>query len=198
MTFRTRTAPKPSRRRTRRDDTRRGVIVTLVFSLVILIALSLLGGMFMSNYIVEHWSPVAAVNGEAISRDQVRSRVEINKIRYQRQIDVFSLLRNQTKISTEEFTSLTSPISSGMADTQAYGDAIGQLEQEAELRQYAAKNNITVTDQQTGRPDQDRRHRPRAAPHQDHRRSAHGRRSFGWPDRGRSDGGTDQGAGAPG
>jgi len=148
MTFRTRTAPQPSRRRTRRDDTRRGVIVTLTFSLVILIAVSLMGGVLLSGYYTQHWTPVAAVNGETISKDAVRNRVELNKTRYQRQIDVFTGLRNQTKISSDEFTNLTTPITSGMADSQAYSDALSQLEQEAELRQYASKNNIKVTDQQ--------------------------------------------------
>jgi hypothetical protein len=35
MTFRTRSAPKPTRRRMRRNDSRRAVYITLIFGLAI-------------------------------------------------------------------------------------------------------------------------------------------------------------------
>ena len=50
MTFRTRTAPGPTRRRVRRSDSRRNVYLTLSFTLAIASALALMGGVFLASY----------------------------------------------------------------------------------------------------------------------------------------------------
>ena len=86
MTFRTRTAPKATRRRTRRSDTRRSVYITLSFSLAIVSALSLMGGVFVASYYQDHGAPVAAVSGEGISKDAVKDRTAVDLARFQRQI----------------------------------------------------------------------------------------------------------------
>src|ERR1035437_7351128 len=147
MTFRSRPAEKPTRRRSRRDDTRRAIYITITFSVAIASALSLMGGVFVANYYTDHWAPVAAVNGDTISKDAVRDRAEMNVARYQRETIDYTSLRNQGKITADEFTALSSALPSQDPAT-IYTDAMTQLQNEATLRQYAAKNSISVTDAQ--------------------------------------------------
>ena len=148
MTFRSRPVAKPTRRRARRDDTRRSIYVTLSFSLAIASALSLMGGVFVAGYYADHWAPVAAVNGEVISKDTVRERAAMNVSRYQRQVIDYTTLRNQGKITSTEYQTLSSTATSGQDPATIHSDALTQLQNEATLRQYAAKNNISVTDAQ--------------------------------------------------
>ena len=148
MTFRTRVAPKPTRRRARRSDTRRAVYVTLAFTLAIASAVSLMGGVFLASYYSEHGAPVAAVDGVVISKDGVRDRGSVDLARLQRQIANYQTLRNQGKITTDEYSALTSPIQNNEAQATLYQNALTELITEAELQQYATKNNINVTDQQ--------------------------------------------------
>ena len=148
MTFRSRPVAKPTRRRARRDDNRRSIYITLTFSLAIAAALSLMGGVFVANYYSDHWSPVAAVNGEAIGKDTVRNRAAMNVARFQRQVVDYTTLRNQGKITSAEFQTLSGPATSSQDPTKIYSNALTQLQNEATLRQYAAKNNISVTDAQ--------------------------------------------------
>src|SRR5450759_1048547 len=106
MTFRSRPLAKPTRRRARRDDSRRSIYVTLTFSLAIASALSLMGGVLVAGYYADHWAPIAAVNGEVISKDTVRERAAMNVSLYKRQVDDLTTLRNQGKITSAEFQSL--------------------------------------------------------------------------------------------
>src|SRR5450759_2633154 len=148
MTFRSRPEAKPTRRRARRDDTRRSIYVTLSFSLAIAAALALMGGVFVANYYSAHWAPIAAVNGEVIGKDTVRDRAAMNVSRIKRQIVDYTTLRNQGKITSAEYQTLTSTATSSQDPTTIDSSALTQLQNEATLRQYAAKNNITVTDTQ--------------------------------------------------
>jgi len=148
MTFRSRPVAKPTRRRARRDDTRRSIYVTLSFSLAIAAALSLMGGVFVANYYSEHWAPIAAVNGEAIGKDAVRERADMNLSRYKRQVIDYTTLRNQGKITSAEYQTLSNNATSNQDPAKIHSAALTQLQNEATLRQYAAKNNISVTDAQ--------------------------------------------------
>jgi parvulin-like peptidyl-prolyl isomerase len=131
----------------RRSDSRRVVYITLAFSLAIASSVSLMGGVFAASYYTDHGAPIATANGEQISKDAVRDRAALNLARYQRQIADYQTLRNQNKITTDEFGTLSNTITTSEAQTTIYSDALTQLIDEAELRQYAAKNNISVTDQ---------------------------------------------------
>lgn len=148
MTFRSRPVAKPTRRRARRDDTRRSIYITLSFSLAIAAALSLMGGVFVANHYSAHWAPLAAVNGETISKDTVRDRAAMNVSRFQRQVVDYTTLRNQGKITSAEFQTLSSAATTGQDPSTIHSAALTQLQNEATLRQYAAKNNISVTDAQ--------------------------------------------------
>lgn len=146
MTFRTRTAPTPSRRRTRRTDTRRNIYITITFSLAIAVALSLLGGVFLASYYTAHWAPIAAANGQGISTDDLNTRVKVNLARFDRQLAVYGQLRNQGKITSDDYSGLASNLQS--VKNSVVNDTLKELENEIAIRQYASQNNITVTSQQ--------------------------------------------------
>jgi hypothetical protein len=146
MTFRSRPAAKPTRRRSRRDDSRRAIYVTLSFTVAIASALALLAGVFAAGYYREHWAPVSAVNGESISFDDVRGRASMNLIRYQRQVSDFTMLRNQGKITSEEWSNLTAGATTSQDPATIHSEALTQLQKEMVLRQWADKNNVKVSD----------------------------------------------------
>jgi parvulin-like peptidyl-prolyl isomerase len=146
MTFRTRSAPQNTRRRTRRSDTRRAIYVTITFSLAILVALAMLGGVFAASYYTEHWAPIAGVNGQAISTDDVFARAKVNLARYEREAADYATLRNQGKITSDEYTAFDQTILSKESSVMA--DALTELENELTIRQYAAKNGISVSGEQ--------------------------------------------------
>jgi len=148
MTFRTRTAPKPTRRRTRRDDSRRAIYVTLAFTLAIASALALMGGVFAANYYSAHWAPIGAVNGQAISKDAVRDRANLDLAIYNEQLANYSALRNQAKITSSDYSTLSSAIQTKSDPSTIYTSALTQLTNEAQLQQYASQNGITITDAQ--------------------------------------------------
>ncbi len=148
MTFRTRTAPRPTRRRTRRDDTRRAIYITITFTLAIACALALLGGVFAANWYTDHLAPIAAVNGQVISKDDVRARVSVNLARDERLLADYQKLRNQGLITTDDYSSLETKIQTDEDPSTVYSNALTQLTNEAELAQYAAQNGISISDQQ--------------------------------------------------
>ena len=148
MTFRTRTAPGPTRRRVRRSDSRRNVYLTLSFTLAIASALALMGGVFLASYYSDHGAAIAGVNGEAISKDALRDRVGLDEAVFARQIANYTTVRNQGKLTTDEYNTIVSGIQTKAAQSTIYTNALTELINEAELRQYAAKNNIVITDQQ--------------------------------------------------
>ena len=148
MTFHTRAAPKPTRRRTRRDDTRRAIYITLSFTLAIAAALSLLGGVFAASWYSDHLAPIGAVSGEVISKDDVRARASVDLARDDRQLADYQKLRNQGLITTDDYSALETKIQTAEDPSTIYSNALTELTNEAELRQYAAKNNISISDQQ--------------------------------------------------
>jgi len=146
MTFRARTAPRPTRRRARSSDTRRAVYITIAFSVAIACALSLMGGVFAASYYQDHGAPIASVNGEGISKDAINARIALNTAIYNRRLVEDQTMRNQGKITTDEYSALESAISSSLSTVAS--DSLTQMIAETAVRQYAAKNGINVTDQQ--------------------------------------------------
>jgi parvulin-like peptidyl-prolyl isomerase len=146
MTFRARSAPRPTRRRVRRSDTRRAIYITLTFTLAIACAISLMGGVFIAGYISSHAAPIAAVNGEVISKDAVRDRAALNLAIYERQIADYTTQRNRGQIGTDDYNTLVTAIQAKEDPSKIYSDAETQLVNEAELRQYAASNSVSISD----------------------------------------------------
>ncbi len=161
MTVRTRYTPKTTRRRTRRDDSRRAVLLTVMFVAGIAVALSLVAGLFVANYYQDHVAPVASVNGEAISKDAVRDRVAVNTSLNKRLVQDYGFLRNQGKITPDEYSTISgTPLTNEYATISSAAQSISgstgtaadlalqQLALDATLRQYASQHGITVGDQQ--------------------------------------------------
>jgi hypothetical protein len=147
MTFRSSNSTRPTRRRSRRDDTRRAVVVSIMFVAAIVVSLSLVGGVLASSYYNSHQAAVSSVNGEAISKDAVRERVALKIARDKQVIQDYLILRNKGVITPDEYATLSNTPASDEASTTLYTDALTELQTEAELRQYAARNGITVSDQ---------------------------------------------------
>jgi hypothetical protein len=121
--------------------------MTIAFTLAIASALSLLGGVFLASYYTDHGAPIAAVNGEAISKDAVRDRAHLDFERSERLNANYLTLRNQGKLTTDEYTNLQGTIQNDENPATLSTNALNELETEAALRQYAAKNGIVITDQ---------------------------------------------------
>jgi hypothetical protein len=77
----------------------------------------------------------------------VFNRAALNLARYQRQIADYQYLRNQGEITTDEANTLIQTITTSEDPSTINTDALTQLIDEAELRQYATQNNIVITDQ---------------------------------------------------
>ena len=147
MTFRSRTSTKPARRRSRRDDTRRAVLISVMFIVAIVVSLGLGGAVFAASYYSDHQAAVSSVNGEAISKDAVRNRVALKIARDKQLVQDYLILRNKGEITPDEYTNISNTPTTDETSSTLYSDALTALQTEAELRQYAAKNGITITDQ---------------------------------------------------
>jgi len=98
------------------------------------------------GYYSDHWAPIAAVNGQAISTDDIYALAKVDVARYDRELSDYATLRNQGKITSDEFSSFQSTIQS--KESTVVSDALTEIENEFMIRQYAAKNGITVSSQQ--------------------------------------------------
>jgi hypothetical protein len=145
MTFRP-PAMKPTRRRTRQMDTRRTIFLNVAFGFASVAAVALLGGVLFANWYADHGVPIASVNGVAISKDAVRDRAAVNLARDKRLTADYEVLRNQARITADEYSSLSSTLTTKEDPTTLYQDALSQLTQEQTLQQYADQHGIKVTD----------------------------------------------------
>ena len=148
MTFRSRTPSRPTRRRTREMDSRRSIYTTLAFGLAIAAAVAILGGVVFAYWYSDHWAAISTVNGQSISKDAVRERAGVDLARYDRQIRTYGQLRSQAVITSDEYTALSSQVSSNETPSTLYGNALNELQNDAILQQYADKNGVSVTDAQ--------------------------------------------------
>jgi len=84
--------------------------------------------------------------GVAISKDTVRAEAAVGQARDDRILADYDTLRNQGQLSTDDYGTLTSGITSAEDPTQLYSDALKQLQENLTLAQYADKHNVSVTD----------------------------------------------------
>jgi parvulin-like peptidyl-prolyl isomerase len=145
MTFRP-PATKPTRRRTRQVDTRRAIVLNAAFGIASLAAVALLGGVLFANWYSDHGTAVGSAGGVAISKDTVRAEAAVGQARDDRILADYDTLRNQGQLSTDDYGTLTSGITSAEDPTQLYSDALKQLQENLTLAQYADKHNVSVTD----------------------------------------------------
>ena len=145
MTFRP-PATKPTRRRTRQVDTRRAIFMNAAFGFASLAAVALLGGVLFANWYADHGAAVGSVGGVAISKDAVRAEVAVMQAEYDRDLTDDDTLRNEGQLSTTDYGTVTSNITTAEDPTTLYSAALTQLQENLTLQQYADKNNISVTD----------------------------------------------------
>ena len=145
MTFRP-PVTKPQRRRSRQSGVRRSLILNIAFGAVTVASVALLGGVLLAKYQADHWTPVSSVNGVAISKDDVRGRAAANKARYERQIENYQVMRNRGSITSDEYSSVSSSLTSQLDPTNLYKEALSQLQDDLVVRQYADKNGIRISD----------------------------------------------------
>jgi hypothetical protein len=147
MTFRP-TASKPTRRRARQIDSRRALYMNIAFGLASVAAIALLGGVLFGNWYTDHGVAIASVNGTAISKDAVRQRAALDLARYNRQIQTLQTLRNQTRITSGEYSGLTSTMTTNSVVATLYQNAENEIIAEMTLQQYADSHGISVSDAQ--------------------------------------------------
>jgi parvulin-like peptidyl-prolyl isomerase len=148
MTFRTRIEPKPTRKRVRRDDTRRTLMLNILFGLATFAALAMLAGVLFANWYGDHLAAIATVNGEQISKDAMRDRAAVDQARYDRQLRNLGQIRNMGIITTEEYSLLSNDLANNHPAASLHSDALDELTEEATLRQYADKHGISISDSQ--------------------------------------------------
>jgi hypothetical protein len=145
MTFRP-PAQKPTRRRTRQVDTRRAIFMNAAFGFASLAAVALLGGVLFANWYADHGAAVGSVGGVAISKDAVRAEAAVMQATYDRELTDYDTLRNEGELSTTDYGTVTSAITTAEDPTTLYSDALTQLQENLTLQQYADQHNISVTD----------------------------------------------------
>jgi hypothetical protein len=81
MTFRAKPVVKRDHRPAWETQDRRNFYLNLGFGLIVIVSLAILGIAAGLNYYNEHLSSVGSVDGEAISKDQLRERVQVDSWR---------------------------------------------------------------------------------------------------------------------
>ena len=145
MTFRP-PVTKPQRRRSQQSGHRRSLYLNIAFGAATVASVALLAGVLLGNYYADHWAPVSSVNGSAISKDALRDRAAVNMARYERQIQNFQTMRNQAAITSDEYASVSSTLTSKQDGQTLYSEALSQLQGDIVVSQYADKNGIRISD----------------------------------------------------
>ncbi len=81
MTFRARPTTRTGRRSGFESDSRRNLYFNIGFGAVVVLAVLLLVGAAGASWYDEHLAPVARVNGEAITKDALRTRISLETFR---------------------------------------------------------------------------------------------------------------------
>ncbi len=145
MTFRP-PATKPTRRRTRQVDSRRAIFLNVAFGVATVVAVALLGAVLFGNWYTDHGAAVGSVGGVAISKDAVRGEAAVMQARDDRLLTDYDTLRDEGQLTTTDYGTVTSAITTAEDPTTLYSDALTQLQEDLTIQQYAAKNNISVSD----------------------------------------------------
>ena len=81
MTFRAKTTVKRSHRPAYEADHRRQLLMNVGFGVVVLVALLILAGAIAASWYEDHLAPLAVVNGQNITKDDVRERIRVETFR---------------------------------------------------------------------------------------------------------------------
>ena len=146
MTVRARPTTRKPHRTGANSDSRRNLYYNLVFGAVVLAALAILFGAGFATWYGDHLATVATVNGEAITKDQVRARVKIESFR----LDQLQAHTQQQmylgRISSADGQQLLSAISQQLSYIDQL--AISREEDTVLLAQLGRERSVVVTDAQ--------------------------------------------------
>ncbi len=146
MTFRARPTTRTGRRSGHESDARRNLYFNIGFGIVVLVAIALLVGAGLASWYDEHLAPVARVNGETITRDDLRDRVAVEAFR----LDSIEL-RTRDSVNAGRMAPSTGQQLLNFVAQQRDPNQLGSLAYErgidtALLLQLAPGRGVTVTE----------------------------------------------------
>ncbi len=145
MTFRAKPVVTPGRQR-RESGERRNLYLNLAFGAVVIIAVLILAGAAAASWYADHWAAMASVNGQSISKDQYRAALAAYTWRLTEAESNFRDQGTRGLISSSEADQRIQQLQS---QAQQLPDTALESMIDNELqRQIAAKDGVTVTDQQ--------------------------------------------------
>jgi len=146
MTLRARPTTRKPHRTGADSDSRRNLYYNLGFGAVVLAALAILFGAGFATWYDDHLATVATVNGEAITKDQVRTRVKIESFRLDQLAARTQEQMNLGRISSADGQQRLSIISQQKSSVDQL--AISREEDTVLLAQLGRQRNVIVTDAQ--------------------------------------------------
>ncbi len=146
MTLRARPTTRKPHRTGADSDSRRNLYYNLGFGAVVLVALLVLFGAGFATWYGEHLAAVATVNGESITKDQVRTRVKIESFRLDQAEARTREQMNLGRISSAVGQQVLSQISQSRSSVVQL--AISREVDTVLLAQLGRQRNVSATDAQ--------------------------------------------------
>jgi parvulin-like peptidyl-prolyl isomerase len=144
MTFRSGSSRRSGSSFAGRD--RRNLFVNIGFALVILVAVIILGAAAVATWYGQHLSPVAQVNGQAITRDDLTQRAKVEAVRLDITSNRLQTEHSAGRLSDADFQQLQQSLEK--AQQQIGSTALEHLIDDRVQAQLASQEGVTVTPEQ--------------------------------------------------
>jgi parvulin-like peptidyl-prolyl isomerase len=125
---------------------RRNLYLNIGFGLVILVAALILGAAAFATWYGQHLSPVASVNGQAITRDDLTQRVRVEAVRLDITSNRLQTEHSAGRLSNADFQQLQQSLE--QAQQQLASTALEHLIDDRIEAQLASQEGVTVTPEQ--------------------------------------------------
>jgi parvulin-like peptidyl-prolyl isomerase len=125
---------------------RRNLYLNIGFGLVILVAVVILGAAAFATWYGQHLSPVAHVSGQAITRDDLSHRAEVESVRLDITSNRLQTEHSAGRLSDADFQQQSSLLD--QARQQIGSTALGHLIDDRVQAQLASQQGISVTPEQ--------------------------------------------------
>ena len=146
MTFRAKPVVKRVHRTPHDSDHRRTLLLNLMFGLIVLVALLILAGAGFASYYGDHLASIASVNGQGISKDDLRDRFLVDSFRLDYAETRVLSRQDAGRISEAAAQAQIQEISTKRQTVDS--DAAENLIDANLLTQLAGPLGVTVSDQQ--------------------------------------------------
>jgi len=146
MTFRAKPVVKRDHRPSWESEGRRNLYLNLAFGAIVLLAILILLAAVGAGYYGDHFAAVATVNGQAISKDDLRDRVAVDGFRFDRQESFVQDQVSTGRLTQAQADSQRQSIAS--ARQQMPQSSLDRLIDATLQAQLAAEESVTVTEQQ--------------------------------------------------